>query len=650
MRYRPEIDGLRAFAVAAVMMYHAGFGKAAGGFVGVDVFFVISGYLITLILKERFDAGRFGLWEFYERRARRILPALGLVMLCCLPLAVLGMFPFELQGFGKSLVTTVSFTSNIGFWGEENYFSTAHQMKPLGHVWSLAVEEQFYLIYPVLLWALWRMARGRQSERFVVPALAVLAATSLGAAVWMVQVDRAAAFFLLPFRAWELLAGAICALVPVARPGIRWAGLLALGGLAAIGWAMADYASTVSGPGLAMLVPVIGAVLVLRYGTSGTACARLLSLPPFVGLGLVSYGAYLWHQPVLAFGRWFIGEQMSNPTKGVLILLSIMLAVASWRWVEMPVRRGWPVSRLRLFGGAVAASVFFAATGFVLYAMGGFPQRFDARVLTALAAARDASAYNVCQSVSLDPPTADARCVLGDTTRASAGPVDFVLIGDSFAAALGEGVDLAAKAAGQRGLVTYVPSCPAILGLGGNWYVSRTACARFQDSMVQQVAATKTRHVVLAGSWNILTGSRICDLERVACRFGQPVDPAIAAHAVAATVAAFRAKGIEVTVIGAPPKGGPDVPRAVARSLLAGESGALRFADIDPAASGMMQALDKITPPVRQVDIRPFFCKDGLCDMARNGLPLFRDSGHITATTSRRLAPLLSAVFTGAPQ
>jgi len=273
--YRREIDGLRAVAVLPVMLFHAGFAAFAGGWLGVDVFFVISGYLITGILARELAEGRFSIARFYERRARRILPALVLVLLACVPFALALMSPPALEGFSASFLATVLSVSNVWFWTVLDYFGPSAEHLPLLHTWTLGVEEQFYLLFPPILALLWRWRRGSP----VVP-LALLAALSLGLAVWAASRYPSAGFFLLPFRGWELATGALLALA--ATPG-RARGAPAALGLALI---VAAIALAPRLPGVAPIVlAVAGSGLVIRYAVPGTAAARLLSHPHSSGSG-----------------------------------------------------------------------------------------------------------------------------------------------------------------------------------------------------------------------------------------------------------------------------------------------------------------------------------------------------------------------------
>jgi peptidoglycan/LPS O-acetylase OafA/YrhL len=287
--YRPEVDGLRALAVLPVVLYHAGVPLFRGGFVGVDVFFVISGYLITGILLAELSRGDFSLLRFYERRARRILPALSVMMLACLPMAWLWLDPLDLKGFAKSLVAVPLFSSNLLFWLESGYFDGEADLKPLIHTWTLGVEEQYYLLIPLWLMLTWRLGT---SVRWL--SLAAIGLLSLGWAELGAREASSAAFFLLPARAWELLLGSLVALYARRRPGhahgsgLRQNALAALG-LGLLGLATFTFDRSTPFPGLHAAVPTLGAALLILFAGPGTLVGRLLATRTLVGIGLISY-------------------------------------------------------------------------------------------------------------------------------------------------------------------------------------------------------------------------------------------------------------------------------------------------------------------------------------------------------------------------
>ncbi|MGG7566220.1 acyltransferase family protein [Rhodovulum sp. DZ06] len=371
MKHRPEIDGLRTVAVAPVMLYHAGTPGFSGGWLGVDVFFVISGYLIGAILIAEMAAGDFSFARFYARRARRIMPALIAVILACIPAGWLLMRPGPFEDFLVSGLATLAFVSNIHFWREVDYFNTAADQAPLLHTWSLAVEEQFYILFPVLLLLLMRR------RALVGPALLALAALSLAVADWAAIAKPDANFFLPATRLWELLAGALLAWAEhrghAPRRGAA-AGALAGLGLVAVVVPMAVYDTATPAPSLWTLIPVLGTAAVLRWGRDGIA-GRLLSTAPFVWIGLISYSAYLWHQPVLAFARIAAGGEPALWIMLALCAVSLALAWATWAFVERPFRRGAPAPG---WGPALRYGAAMTALGAALAALLGTGMQRDA--------------------------------------------------------------------------------------------------------------------------------------------------------------------------------------------------------------------------------------------------------------------------------
>ncbi|WP_425409548.1 acyltransferase family protein [Hyphococcus sp.] len=333
LKYRKEVDGLRAVAVIPVVLYHAGFPLFSGGYVGVDIFFVISGYLITsIILKER-AAGTFSLRGFYERRARRILPALFFIMACCVPAAFILMTPTSYEDFSRSLIAVVFFVSNFFFWRESGYFSPAAEDIPMLHTWSLAVEEQYYLAFPLLLLALWRFGKIN-----MVLAIAAIAGLSLIFAEWISRSDANAGFYLTHARVWEIFAGALCAFATISS-GRAIKNLASAAGVLLILASVFLFHENTPFPSLYTLIPVTGSVLFILFADGDTYAGRLMSLKLFVGIGLISYSIYLWHQPLFAFVRISTPGEPGLAQMGLLSVLTAAPAYLTWKYVECPFRR-----------------------------------------------------------------------------------------------------------------------------------------------------------------------------------------------------------------------------------------------------------------------------------------------------------------------
>lgn len=369
MKYRAEIDGLRALAVLPVIFFHAGFEWLSGGFVGVDVFFVISGYLITTLIINEMDQGKFSIVNFYERRARRILPALFFVMLVCLPFAWFWLAPLSLKDFGQSLVAVATFSSNILFLLESGYFEMGAEFKPLLHTWSLAVEEQYYILFPIFLLFTWRLGL-----KWILSILVIAFVFSLGLAHWIVNDVPATTFYLIVTRGWELLIGVFAAFYLKHKGYFKSDKLnqtLSFLGLGFIVYAIIAFDDTTPFPSLYALIPTVGTALLILAAVPKTWIHKLLSYPFIVGVGLISYSAYLWHQPILAFARHRLLGEIPDVVLIVLCLSSLVLAYASWRWVEKPFRDKNRISRGHIFGYSFIGIISFVFLGLVIHATDG---------------------------------------------------------------------------------------------------------------------------------------------------------------------------------------------------------------------------------------------------------------------------------------
>ena len=333
LRYRAEIDGLRAIAVMPVILFHAGFELFRGGFVGVDVFFVISGYLITTIMIEDLDKKKFSILNFYERRARRILPVLFVVMFVSVVFAWVLLPDLPLDNFGNGLLGVSLFVSNVVFWMQQGYFEESAELNPILHTWSLAVEEQFYIFFPIFLILTWRFGKSR-----VFWMVFLMSAVSLLLSEWGWRNHASACFYLAPTRVWELFAGSIAALI-INKKGVRKNNPLALLGLIAIISSMLFFYEGTPVPSIYTLIPVLGTVLLVLYAEKETIIAKLLSNKLFVGLGLISYSAYLWHQSIFSFFRVYKNQvSLSWLHSTALILIILLLSYFSWKMVETPFR------------------------------------------------------------------------------------------------------------------------------------------------------------------------------------------------------------------------------------------------------------------------------------------------------------------------
>lgn len=358
MKYRAEVDGLRAIAVVPVILFHAGISTFGGGFVGVDVFFVISGYLITSIIITEMDDGLFSIAHFYERRARRILPALFFVIAVCYPVAWVVFLSADFYDFSASVLAVATFWSNIFFWQQSGYFAPAAELQPLLHTWSLAVEEQFYILFPLFLMLAWRWGR-----RAILAIMALGFVASLGLAQWGASNSPSTAFFLLPTRAWELLIGAFAAFYLFKREvqTPNWLNsLMSAAGLIAILYAVFFFDKNTPFPSVYALVPTVGTALVILFAQPKTPVYWLLSSKLLVWIGLISYSLYLWHQPIFVFARYSSFES-SKLHIAAAIAATVIAALVSYTLVERPIRYKLFKKQIQVFTAAAFASLALIA-------------------------------------------------------------------------------------------------------------------------------------------------------------------------------------------------------------------------------------------------------------------------------------------------
>ncbi|HTR01117.1 MAG TPA: acyltransferase family protein [Candidatus Acidoferrum sp.] len=485
-RYRPDIDGLRAVAVLAVIAFHAFPGLVRGGFSGVDVFFVISGYLISGLLLQDLHDGSFSFAGFYARRVRRIFPALIVVLAACCLYGWFTLLNDELRQLSKHVAASALFISNFVLWHEAGYFDNASLTKPLLHLWSLGIEEQFYIVWPLLLW----LARGRNVATVVCIAVVAVVSFALNVAG---MADYAVATFFSPLtRFWELACGGLLAwlhLRPTAfNVDARTASAASLLGatLLIAGFVGLDEAHF---PGLPALVPVVGAVLLIGAGSTAWVNRTLLARTPCVWIGKISYPLYLWHWPLLSFARIVGGSVPGIVLRSFIVAASIVLAWLTWRCIEQPIRVGAPTPRkLATLAGLMILLGSLGATLHANYGMGLRPLVHDG----------NASAFDLPAS-----QIADAGCIALLQPRhirlchlSRANPPTVALIGDSHAMALFDYVDRY-FAARKRGVVLLgEEGCPPFLGVERD----QVNCAATMRNAVEFVASQpQIREVYLTG-------------------------------------------------------------------------------------------------------------------------------------------------------
>lgn len=617
MKYRPDIDGLRALAVLPVLFYHAGIPGFSGGFVGVDIFFVISGYLICGMIDEDIAKGSFSLAQFYKRRILRILPALFTMFAVTSVLAYAYLLPVELEDYSRSLASAVFSVSNVYFAGTAGYFDAPAETKPLLHTWSLGVEEQFYLVVPLLMLFAYRFLPKRAK-----PLFATAAVVSFAAAFVVSYRNETFVFYLTPFRAWELALGALLSIRFFPTPQDEWArnlcglaGLLMLLGVVLLGSPAAPLLLMTS-------LSCLGAVLVIASSEAGISLAgRLLSWRPIVFIGLISYSLYLWHWPIIVFertdGLFSLGP--AGLTRLVLVAISIGIAYLSWKYVETPFRATANArSRAVVFGTAsTAMAATLALCGLVLLIKGA-PFRFPERVVSiASYLAYDPSGqfrtgrcFLATNRQQLDQET----CLKLDATRPN-----YLLVGDSHAAHLWYG--LASAMPDVNVMQATASMCRPAMSEAS--LLDSRICPKlmrfvFDDFLVNN----RIDKVLLAASWK---DGDLPGLER--------------------TLDALKARGLDVAVLGPIVEYDGALPRLLADEILRG----------NPSIAGRMR-----TPGIRERDLKmrrmvsehggsylsvyEAICGHGRCDeFAEGDTPMQFDAGHLTMKGSVEVARRLAA-------
>lgn len=649
MQYRRDIDGLRALAVLPVILFHAGFEVFKGGFIGVDVFFVISGYLITGLILDEKQQGRFSLLRFYQRRARRILPALLTVLLLCIPCAWLWMPPSQHLLFSENLIAIIAFVSNVFLWRSSGYFAPSAHENPLLHTWSLSVEEQYYFVFPLMLLALWRLGR-----RWLGLAITLMLLGSLALADYASYRAPGGTFYLIPSRAWELLAGSLLALIVSRRPLPENTALSSLG----LGMILLSYGLFDDGdrwPALPALLPILGSVLTVGFTGPTTLTYRLLASRPLVFIGLISYSAYLWHQPIFAFARLQAAAPVSPVVMGGLAVASLLVAWLSWKVIETPFRRqtiplpGW--GQLAL---ALGCSAILVATGFIGYQANGFPDRFsipDSVYESMKRPAREAVCFGFADTATVEP----WKCALG----VPGDKTDFFVLGDSHALSLLDAFDSIARAENLSGEFTAISGCTPLLGIHAlRPDQGEHNCHDLNERTFQYIKARQIKTLYLVARWTGSTdnvfaggtsyiatspdGSKSLETSRAAFQSG-----------LAETIRRYHEIGTRLVVIrqiphqpGNPtdiylrlPRNGDQQAYLTAASVTAETHAATQSFVDNLFRSASQQATDGL----RYEDLSSSLCSDH-CLIGTPTESYYYDDHHLGAAGSKRVTPALRAI------
>ena len=623
--YRSDIDGLRAIAVSSVLVFHYWGQHLPGGFIGVDIFFVISGYLLSAIILSDVQNGRFTFSGFYERRIRRIFPALFLVLAVALVAGFFILLPFDLlRLFRSSLAASLS-ASNIYFGLTSNYFNGASGRNPLLHTWSLAVEEQFYIVFPIFI-----VVVHRYMARYLRVVLVLVALASLAWSIVDVRIDQTAAFYFPFSRAWELLLGAILTLRVIPPPRTRFlCECLAAAGLVGIIASVCLLSGDLPFPGEYAIVPCVSAAAIILAGeTRSTMVGRLLSLKPVVAIGLISYSLYLWHWPILVFSTQFI---LYRPRgyHTILAIISVVVATISWRFVESPFRTGKhrPSKRMVLAFGAGCIAVFVPLTAAFCFT-GGLPGRFPHQA-ELLASYEDyqrnfpAEFKKLFENGCFLELGVDVRNFNDNLCLAADADKPRVLVfGDSLAADLKYG--LAQSMRNVHFLQATVARCHPVLGVP-----LFPGCKGFVDKVVgEYIPKWHIKEVILVADWG-------------------PSD----VNGLTNIIQHFREEGVSVVVIGPRPEyggGGVGLSYLLAKSLMEGDPGLVRRnrGPIQFALDPIMNKAARDTWHVQYVSLIQLVCREGNClEYAAPGIPLQSDYAHLTLEGSEYIGRAIDGKY-----
>ncbi|WP_306114136.1 MULTISPECIES: acyltransferase family protein [unclassified Roseovarius] len=632
MKYRGEIDGLRTLAVVPVILFHAGIAPFGGGFIGVDVFFVISGYLISTIIINELDEGRFSILRFYERRARRILPALFFVMLACVPFAWFWLMPRDLRDFAESLTAVTFFVSNFLFWMEAGYFETTAELKPLLHTWSLAVEEQYYIIFPVLMMILMPLG-----QRVVMISLVVLFIASLILSQWGIYNRPSATFFLLPARGWELLVGVFAAIYLRKNPDFTrttQADLLSIAGLILIVVPIFIYTHHTPFPGAYALPATIGTGLIILFARKGTIANRLLATRPMVAIGLVSYSAYLWHQPVFAFFKHRFGSAMFEDFAFALIALSLLLATFSYWVVERPFRRTASVKQLCLSMAGCFVLVAGATTVFLTTVHENY-KAVPSYQWALENASPELIKYLERRDVRRDCDTKIKElglqyCRFGVADQEPT----IVMWGDSLSGASLHGMHELALQNGVAGMAFVADGCPPVLGLR-NTALSTCTAATHAEVIEQIRKLPNVETVLIIGNLSVAmeAGNVLFD--------GEPTSPTLVRGRVGQAVDLFREMGAKTILVEQGPIYDAPVAEHEIQRIRSDHDASQTISRQDQLASvaptrGLADVVDGY---IETVD---FYCDAASCpSIDGDGNMVIFDRNHVTKNYSEKLAALI---------
>lgn len=650
LRYRPDIDGLRALAIIPVLFFHAGIPGFSGGYIGVDIFFVISGFLITSIIKREVHNGSFSFTQFWARRARRILPASVAMVIFCLIAGWYLLAPPDYEALGRSARYQAYFAGNFYFWGESGYFENASELQPLLHMWSLAVEEQFYLVAPLLFLICFRFAPHHTPK-----ILLTILLSSFAVNVFFVEEYPAATFYLLHSRAWELLLGALLAtnIRPIKRQsmanGITGASFIIL--LVCIIY----YDRSTPFPGVAAAFPTLATAAIIWGNTNHSTFLRtLLSFKPFVGIGLISYSLYLWHWPLIVFTKYRSIDEFSLLDSIALIVASFIAGYLSWRFVETPFqkKRLLPDNRRILLGGMTALMII-GVLGHIIHQTDGYPSRLPNHVVNYANGEIWSEAQQQCHRRGLAGIQDGKLCEFGKAAETA--PV-LLSWGDSHASALLPAIEYYAEKQGIHTVHASLSSCPPILGGEPR---NHPDCAVFNQRVLEYIKTNNIKNVLLASRWSsYVYGQGVFNGDKVILTKAKndPQDPEVAKiifkSQLTSTVNRLNAEGIHVWIVKQVPfQSSYNLPHDLVSRAMRN----IDTSDIGISTQHHQQhqafvntVFDRLSSAdTTLIDPTDVMCRNKICRAQDQGYSLYRDNNHLSSNGSLLLKGILEPMFSG---
>jgi peptidoglycan/LPS O-acetylase OafA/YrhL len=676
-QYRPDLDGLRAFAVLGVLIFHLNPELMPGGFLAVDAFFVLSGFLMGSVVDQELKSGRFSLRRFFERRVRRLLPALIVVLLACVCAGYLTLTPQAYGDLGGSIMSASLSSSHLYFWLTSGYFDQAAELKPLLHTWSLGVEEHFYLIFPFFMRSLAPLALARKIQ-----ITACLTLCSLIACVLCTRSDPNLAFYFTLTRVWELGIGTLSVFLlqtegaarALSRTSKGAATLIWTAALCALSLIYLLYPKTLTFPSYYPLIPCLIVLCMILFGERALeGRASLWTHPASLYLGKISYSVYLWHWPLISFSVYVLMRSLNNTERVALFALSLLLGALSFHVVERPLQR------TQRFGSVLGAMGACGVIGWALHASEGLQARFRPEVKAVFEVqAEHVRLRRPCHSASVDEVRGGALCPLGAgvdlkgaaLTPEPAAEPEVLLWGDSHADSARFGLHEALRRRGLRGVVFSKSACPALLGVWSRGDARSTRCQEYQRALLDYVEAhPKIKRVILVGRWALYSlGSRLghepgktlylLDDEARALPLSTAHNAAVMRRGLSRVIERLHALHKEVYLLSPTPELPIDAPQHLGMTLqyshlFEREPYTLSVEEVrhrQREVRASFEALKGAHPALHLIDTEGALCPEGRCPIASpEGAPYYYDQHHLSALGSERLTPVFEELLRGAP-